>query len=323
MFQRLSTPVWLSRLVPAGSLLAVVLVMTASIRAQVQQSQGKPPAPAQPSLVIAIAASEAADKEAIDAATKYFDDLKLDKKLMADEEKRAKAGQPPLYPNPPDEPPPPPPNVPANVAAAVALVPAGLGEQLLAGLALNHTLPKQTPPRYRWVALNRDRELRILGLKETGVTRKYWDEAKAAREAGKIYVHSRFSWPIYSRPGPGGKGVEFYLLVLEPGGDKVLTDQEIEDVRRPPTEPGILLFFTGEEGRDRLKAFTTAYKAEAGKPVRYLVITSKDAVVEIASVADVIPNGRMKLGTGLSLDDLDRLYRQLSRLTARKPTPNQ
>jgi len=318
MLKRLSTPVWVSRLVPASGLLAAVLGLTAADRVL-----GQPPAPAQPNLVIAIAISEATDKEAIDTAAQYFEDLKDDVKRKAEEAKRAKEGLPPLYPNLPDDPPPPPPNIPVNVAAAVTLVPAGLGEQIAAGLALNHTPPKQAPPKYRWVALNRDRELRILGLKETGLTKKYWDEAKAAREAGKIYLHSRFSWPIYSRPAAGGKGVEFFLLVLEPGGDKVLTDQEIGAVRRPPAEPGILLFFTDEEGKDRLKAFTTAYKPETGKPIRYLVITSKDAVVEIASVADVIPNGRMKLGTGLSLDDLDRLYQKLSRLTARKPAPNQ
>jgi len=289
MFRSVSTVTRRPRLPLAGGFVLFLFAASSGTPAQAQT---------EPKLVLGVAVvagdkADDKDKKAVEEATKYFKDDKEKEKQRADSK------LPPDFPNPKAEATTGP--SAADVAAALTLPPAGLGEQLLAGLALQREPPKPTPPRYRWAAITGERELRILGLKEKIAKGKYWNEAAEARKKGEIYLHSnpRRSWPIYSRAD--GNEVTFYVLVLEPGGDKVLTDEELSTVQRPGPE-GITVFFSASKGKDRLKSLTTAYKD------RYLILADSKGVIDILACDEVISNGRIRIGAGREREDVQRIY---------------
>src|SRR5439155_1195820 len=128
----------------------------------------------------------------------------------------------------------------ADVAAAAAIPPLGVGEGLIAELAINRMPPKPAVAKIRWVKLD-DRLTRILNLDPTAKTdpkrKAMYDAAAAARAKNEPYEYDRKgfpNWQIYSREI--GQTVDFFILVHQPGEDMLVTERELAAVKKqPPT----------------------------------------------------------------------------------------
>jgi hypothetical protein len=328
MLRRAFTGTRPSRVLLAGGLFGLLALAAAP-------AAGQPPAGTQapaPRFAVALTVTDKGDdkdKKAIEKANEYFaglakdakDDAKL-KKLQDDEAARAKAGEPPAFPNP-EAPKPAGPSA-ADLAAAAALPPIGVGEGLMAGLLQKRAADKPSPEGYRWVKLAGQRELRILGLDPAG---KNFKDAAAAKD--KVFVHPRFGFPIYSRPAAEGKTPDFFMLVYEPDGTALITEADLNNVTRAGAgQPGLVIYFN-ELGKAKLADLTNKYKPAAATPGRYMALVSSagpnapPGVIEIVRIAEAITNGRMQTGASLAPDEFDRLYQQIQALIPARPSsPN-
>jgi hypothetical protein len=296
---------WAAALLPA-----LVLGWPAGARAQ---SEG---------LMFGTAATDAADKGALEKANSYFASLKGDKETPAQkqEQELARAGKPPTFPNPAVRPA----LSPAAVAAATALPQLGLGDQLLALALLKWPAPaaeeskeKPLPYRYSWARL-RDRELRVLGLADPKQREgKFWNAAADARKEGKVYAHDTFHFLLSSREGAAGP--EFFLLVREAQPEAAITEADLASVRSIPdeTRPGVLIRFT-EAGAGRLKDFTAANAPDReGKGPCYLIIVVRGEVIDISKLSAVIDTGQMQVRGRFKQSDVDNIVRSLQGLMRR------
>jgi hypothetical protein len=301
---------------PAGGLLAaglLGLVLAAAGPARGQQ-QGQGPTAEFPRFFIGIAVDAKIDKEVADDAAKYFEGAKTGqddkaKKIKEAEEKRAKDSLPPGYPNPEMEKPAGP--NPADVAAAAALPPLGLGEAVAAQLAIKRAADKPLPVMHKWVRLGGERELFILGLDDAASP--HAKAAAAAREKGRTFTHPDLNWVIYSRAGATGGTPDYFVLVRQPAEEKLLTERDLSEVRplAPNPDPDVLLMFRGAAAAEKLKNLTTEYRAAKGKPERHVVLVLNDRVGQVLVIPEPIDNGRIRVGDGLRAREQDTLVRML------------
>lgn len=269
-----------------------------------QNPAGQNPVSAQPpKFALTVAAVKGADDKAMDEAKKYLASLKDEKNKAAkdDEDARAKAdpAKPPLFPNKPFSPGGP---TAADIAAAAAIPPIGIGEGLLAAAAADRNPVKTAPDGYRWVRLAGERELFILGLdasaKADPERKELWEEAEKARKDGDgVYAHKELGWIIFTRAAKIGTNPEYYLMVYQPEAKDLLTHADIEGVRaiNPNPEPEDVVLTFKADAKGKLKAFTEKYKAGQ----RFMILVVGDDLVQVFQVTDVIDNGRMRIGSGL------------------------
>src|SRR5438067_7743932 len=301
MFRRV-TPGWLARAALVGGLLAAA-GLGAPARAQTQN-----PTPAVPKFALTVAATEPADAKAFEAAKGYFADVKAgkDKDTAKQEEDAARTGAPPGYPaaaaagGAAST---------ADLVAAATLPPFGLAERAAAEQMM---AAKSSAARYRWAKVSGPRELYALGLDETAKTdrdrKAVYDGAAAARKAKEVYVHPDLKWAIYSRDAAAG-GVDYFILVLQPEGQSLVTEADLMSVRR--TNEGLTVNLTPVSGAARLKEFTTQYKS-GDKQLRFVVATFGDEVADIAALGNnVIATGQIKLGAGRPAAFVDQLFTRL------------
>jgi len=125
---------------------------------------------------------------------------------------------------------------------------AGLGEELLAGLGPE---PRRGEAAAALTAGSRSRASVICASWPKGGRRveEILDEAKAGPARGQVYTPLRFGLPLCSRaPGRTARS-RFFLLVLGPGGDKVITEQQSSAFGKLDTEVGIVLFSRSPRGK--------------------------------------------------------------------------
>ncbi len=206
----------------------------------------------------------------------------------------------------------------AEIAAAAAVPPLGLGEQVAGGVILSHatTPPRPTAPRYRWVRIAQERELSALFLDplaaKSQLRKKWWDEAKKAR-GKEVYVHTDVDWLIYSRER-ADKSVDFSVLVKEPEGAALVSGADVIDVLPRAGKVTVLL---SPEGAAQLAKFTKEYQGTDAAP-RFAGVILDDQLIEILRVTQEIANGQFEVGGDLKPDEVTRLANNIKR-SGRQP----
>lgn len=309
----------LPRIAFAGGFVGLVLGLAPAAG---QPTQGPPAGqtPPAPKFFIGIAVDGKTDKKEAEDAAKAIAELK------GKDGDPGKAGGPvPTCPNvkvkdtKPSS---------ADLAAAAALLPAGVGDQLAAGLALQREEPDALPTLYRWARLAGERELYILGLDATAKSdperKAIWDGAAKARKDGVVYPHPEVGWQIFSREGAAGQPPEYFVLVQQPEEKLLLTNKELSRVRQEyPPNPDVILLFDDAEAKKKLEAFTEKFARGKDKPERFMLFVVGDRVVQVLTVPEKIITGQMRIGSGLKNQEQEALYRLLDPLAAAKSSsPN-
>lgn len=278
-------------------------------------------------LLFCTVASEADDKDAVKVAQDYL----ADKARAAELAALAKKGEPPPFPGAGG------PRAvdvkdgmkakPEALAAAAALPPGSLNDAIAMALLLARKKAEprggaEPPPAvaggYRWVAIS-ERDLPALNLdaaaekdEKKPERKKDYDAVAEARKKGKAVLHPSRHWLIFSREG--AKGVEYFVLVKEPGKDERISEKDLLVVRRIPSDfRDVVLIELRDKGA--LQAFTknNAPKGEgAARTFRFLAIVYHNEAVKIVRLEGVIEDGRMTI-RGRRADDKEMmaLARQL------------
>jgi hypothetical protein len=309
-------------LVVAVGLAALICAVTP---ARGQQGQNPTQGPTTPRFFIGLPVNSENEKhkDAVAKAKEYLESLKGDAK--AQEAKLAERRLPPEYPGEKggDA------AAPAGAleaAAASAVPPIGPAGALIGAAVMSRPGPP-APEGYRWVKLGL-REQVILSLDPSAKNDTRNKQAKdiyagaaKAREEGKIYIHSDFKWPIYSRPATGGEIDYFTMVYLPPGADR-LTERDIGDLANRTIQdtatPRVEIVFVDA---DRLKAFTDAYKrggtAKEGTGGLVFLVAGNDVLVITPLTDAMVSNRTLSVGSGrYTAVDRERIHDAI--LTARK-----
>jgi hypothetical protein len=291
-------------LAACGALLAIL-----SSTALQAQPDRKPEPKKDPMLVFSIIATEKGDKEALEAAKKYFADLHTNPVHQQEEAARKEKGEPPLFPNATktEEPAPEGTTIAVERAVGAAALPQlGLADCLLAAALLapgekkaETAKAKEGANRYRWAQLQ-GRDLKLLHLDGPPT-----DEVGKAMENNTPFLHAvpldekvdEQKWVLYARSGAAKGAVDYFLLLRDPPVDKEITDDHLRLAARGGTisRPLVLLYFN-DAGKKRLLEFTKAYQPAAqGKSVNLSAIVIRSRVKCIWGVTDENPDGVMEL----------------------------
>jgi hypothetical protein len=295
-------------------------------------------------LAIYTIATDQSDKAALEAARKYFSDLKTNKDEQAKDEALAEGGKAPAFPTTQTETTAAPEGTPPELAVtAVGLPQLTLGDQILAAVLLAKPAKPADKPKveaptstYRWIPLG-SAEIRLLSLAASltdadPLRKKIAEESAKAREGGEPYVHPIRKWILFTRASRDksvaqaerDKTIEYFLLAREEPKDKAITESDLAQVRPllSDADPALLIQFN-EAGTKRLKDFTTSNvptTVKVGdkevKVYRFMVLALDDKILQIVRIGESIGDGKMQVGGRMTTDEVRDMAKKLQGLVS-------